>query len=853
MRRSLYILLLNLVVVMMMPRSGYAQSNDYAITITGVVRDSVTHEPIPYPSIYVVGTNGGVLASEDGAFRLSISQNGATRIDVKSIGYKTKRVWLSASSSRRLTIDLVPTELMLADVVVRPQGESYSKKNNPAVVFVKKIRDRQDMTDPRRNDFYSYDKYERITLGLNNFTDQVQNSWMFEQFPFLIEHVDSSEVSGKPILNVSVKEKYSNILYRKSPESQKEIVSGIKRNGLDDFNDQESVQVFLDDIFREIDLYQNDITILQNRFVSPLSRIAPDFYKFYLTDTVDVGGEMCVELSFVPHSSESFGFVGKVYVPENDSTMFIKKIVMGVPKDINLNFIDKMYISQEYAKAADGSRLKLYDDMIVEVSVIPGAQGIYARRNTAYANHSFERPDDLSVFEKMQAVIIADDAYIQENSYWDEYRLIPMAENERRVQTLVDRLRSVPLYYWAEKVVKVLVSGYISTGKESKWDFGPMNTTISGNEIEGVRLRVGGITTANFSKRLFFRGFVAYGTKDHRFKYNAEVEYSFNDKKYHSREFPIHSIKLSHLYDVDQLGQHYLFTNKDNIFLSLKRGDDTQMTYHRVTDLEYKLELHNNFSVTAGVRHERQEATEYLPFVTGDGRVYGYYDETTFNVRLRYAPGEKFYQTKSNRYPINYDAPVFVLSHSFAPKGLFGSEFAINRTELSMQKRFWFSAFGYTDVIVKAGYVWSSVPYPNLLIPNANLSYTIQPESYALMNPMEFINDSYVSWDLTYWANGLILNRIPLLKKLQLREVFTFRGIYGKLSDKNDPMVNSALFEIPTDAEDYKMTSVPYMEVGVGVENILKCLRVDYVWRLTYRNTPNTDKSGVRIALHFTF
>lgn len=139
------------------------------------------------------------------------------------------------------------------------------------------------------------------------------------------------------------------------------------------------------------------------------------------------------------------------------------------------------------------------------------------------------------------------------------------------------------------------------------------------------------------------------------------------------------------------------------------------------------------------------------------------------------------------------------------------------------------------------------------LIPNANLSYTIQPESYALMNPMEFINDSYVSWDLTYWANGLILNRIPLLKKLQLREVFTFRGIYGKLSDKNDPMVNSALFEIPTDAEDYKMTSVPYMEVGVGVENILKCLRVDYVWRLTYRNTPNTDKSGVRIALHFTF
>lgn len=852
MHHNLYILFLSILMSMFSVDCLAQDSNVKKVIIKGVVKDSISQDVIPFPTIYVVGTNGGVLGEENGSFKMYIPTAEEREIEISAVGYASKKMRLTASM-RSIKVELVPSDIKLAEVTVRPRKEKYSKKNNPAVDFVEKIMARQGLTDPRRNAFYSYDKYERITLGLNNFTDQSQNSWMFEQFPFLHEHVDTSEVSGKPILNISVKEKYSNIFYRNTPESQKELINAIKRNGIDDFNNQESVQEFLEDIFREIDLYQNDINILQNRFVSPLSRIATDFYKFYLTDTVNIGNERCIELSFVPHSSAAFGFIGKIYVPENDSTMFIKKIVMGIPQEINLNFIDRMYISQEYIKSSDGSRLKLYDDMIIEVSVLPGMQGLYARRNTAYTNHNFIPPADMSIFDKMQKVIIAENAYLQDEFYWEQNRLVDIGENEKQVQSLVDKLREVPLYYWTEKVLKVLVSGYLSTGKDSRWDFGPINTLISGNEIEGARFRIGGITTANLNNHIFARGYVAYGTKDRKLKYNAEIEYSFNNKKYHSREFPIHSIRLSHLYDVDQLGQQYQFTNKDNIFLSLKRQKDTQMTYHRVTDLEYKLELYNNFSITAGVRYERQEATEYLPFVNGIGQSFAHYDETSFNLQLRYAPGEKFYQTKSNRYPINLDAPIFVLSHSYAPKNFLGSSFAINRTEFSAQKRFWFSAFGYTDIIVKAGHVWSTVPYPNLLIPNANLSYTIQPESFALLNPMEFLNDSYVSWDLTYWANGAIFNYIPLLKKLKLREVFTFRGVYGTLSDRNNPAVNSELFKVPTNGKEFEMSSTPYMEIGAGIENIFKCLRVDYVWRLTYRDKPGIDKSGIRIAFHLTF
>ena len=821
-------------------------------TIKGTVINAENNEKVPYAAIFVVGTKTGYMANENGEFEIKHNKRTA-KIKISSIGYENKDVNISLPIDSILKITLNPQENLLEEVIVTKKREKYSKKNNPAVTFVNKIRSLKEENDPHRNEFYNYDKYEKITLGLNNFAEQTKDKGILAQFKFLNEYIDTSEVSGKPILNVSVKEKASQIIYRKNPKAEKEYVTGIKRNGIDDITDQESMQVFLEDIFREIDLYENDINILQNRFVSPLSKIAPDFYKFYLTDTIMIDGQRCIQLAFAPHNSATFGFVGYVYVPEGDSTMFIKKVSMKIPSSINLNFIDHMFINQEFIKAEDGSRLKIKDDMVMEISVLPGAQGLYARRNTSYSNHNFTPSQHQHLFDDDRKSIIADDAYIQDDTYWNGIRTSPITKNEEKVGSLLSQLRDVPLYYWTEKILRILVSGYIHTAPESKIDIGPMNTLISNNDVEGWRFRVGGITTANLNKRLFARGFIAYGTKDKKIKYSGELEYSFIDKKYHSREFPVQSLRLTHLYDVDQLGQQYAFTNKDNIFLSLKRHEDNLMTYHRYTNLEYILELHNNFSLVAGLSHDRQEATKYVPFVDGYNNTYNHYNQSSLKIKLRYAPGEKFYQSKTHRYPINLDAPIFELTHTYSPKNFLGSMFEINKTEFSAQKRFWFSAFGFADCILKGGHVWSKAPYPNLLLANANLSYTIQPESFALMNPLEFINDSYVSWDVTYWANGALLNYIPLLKKLKLREAFSFRGLYGHLSDKNDPTKSLELFKFPDTAQPFKMTSTPYMEVGVGVDNLFKILRVDYVWRLTYRNNPNIDKSGIRIALHITF
>lgn len=747
-----------------------------------------------------------------------------------------------------------PDSAIMLDEVIVTKKARYTKKNNPAVALMERIRAARQAYDPRRKPYYTYDKYDKMVLAINDFNPSQESGFVAKHMKFIFDFVDTSEISGRPILPVSLKETSARHLYRSSPRSEKEVVLGMRKQALMESLNQEGLTRFTEDVLREVDIYSNDITLMQNRFVSPLSHIAGNYYKFFL-DTVTLDSEPMLELSFAPHNPESMGFNGRMYIPVGDSTMFIRRISMQVPKAINLNYVRSLYIVQEFERASDGTRHKVRDDMTVEVEIVPGTPGVYARRLTVYDNFSHEAPapEEAAYFGKGGRTFIKEDAAMQTDEFWNARRRVPVREKEMGVKRLLAKLREHRWFYWTEKTVGVLVTGYLPTGKDSKVDLGPVNTLISANSLEGARFRVGGMTTAALSKHLFARGYVAYGCKDRTFKYSGELEYSFIPKKLHSREFPVHSLRLSHSYDVDQIGQHYLFTNPDNIFLSLKRKENNKMTYRRLTSLDYTLERAGGFSLQLGVRHERQEPTRWLNFEDAYGRVYNHYTQSAFTLKLRYAPGESFYQTRSMRVPINMDAPVFTITHEYGPKGMLGSDFCTNKTEFSVQKRFWFSTFGYADVFVKGAKIWSRVQYPALAWVNANLSYTIQPESFALMNPMEFATDAYVNWDLTYWGNGILFNRIPVVKYLRLREVLTFKGVYGHLSSRNNPEFHNELFRFPFDTFTKPIGSTPYMEIGVGIDNILTILRVDYVWRLTYRDTPNTDKSGLRVSLHFTF
>lgn len=766
----------------------------------------------------------------------------------------TSTTYTHASAKEVWELDVDTTIFMrqateLQEILVRPKKEKYSKKNNPAVDLMQRVRAYQKNGDPALNDNYSFDQYDKTTLGLLDFSEKE-----LKRHPFLNDYIDTTRYGARPVLYVLMKEKTATQLYSESKKKHKTVISGRSSSGVDDAFEDGNINTMLEEILREVDIYGNDITLMANRFVSPLSSIGADYYKYFITDTLDVDGTKCIQLTFSPHNPESFSFMGNLYVELGDTTGFVKKVSMKVPRTINLNYVDNLYIDQTFEKDSLGKRHKVLDEINLDLCIVPGTQRFFSRRVSRYNNFSYHKRNEFAkAYDMLGDVWEIDTDNSQSETFGSIRRMESLSKAEANMGTFMARLREVPFFYWAEKALVILVAGYVKTGSPSKFDIGPVNTMISGNTIEGVRLRLGGMTTANLSPHWFARGYVAYGTRDEKWKYKGELEYSFTKKKYHSREFPVNSIRATYMYDLDMLGQHYLFTNADNVFLTWKRRPSNLGTYRQLAKLEYNLELPNQFSFSVWGERIRQEATVWLPFVNGNGKTISHYSRMGFGVTLRYAPGEKFVQEKSIRVPINLDAPIFQLTHEWGPKGLFGSDFTTNKTELSVQKRFWFSAFGYTDIILKGGIIWSQVQYPELMWPNANLSYTIQPESYSLMNPMEFAMDKYTSWDVTYWGNGILFNRLPLIKKAKLREVVCFKGIYGGISDRNRPDLNENLFRFPSDSDSRYMGDKPYMEISAGIDNIFTILRVDYIWRLSYRDTPGADRSGVRIALHFTF
>lgn len=841
-----HIMLLTVILALLVLAAPALGQTASVTSITGLVRDSLSREGIAYASISLMGTSEGTIANDKGGFNIN-TRASFTRLRISAMGYKTKEVEIKPGQGSVILVDLASSGVELDEVVVRKGKEKYSKKDNPAVEMIRKLRARRDDNDPKRFPHYGYTQYERMMLGLGNLDDIISKP---EEQAWISEYADTSMLTGKRVLPISIKETVARDYY--DATGHKRIILGSKHAGIDERIDQDNVKKILDDFMGEIDIFQNDVTLLTNRFVSPLSRIAVDFYKFYLNDTVDVDGERCAVLSFVPFTPQTFGFLGRLYVSLEDSTMFIKRVSMGVPYDINLNYVERMSVVQDFDRAPNGSRLKVRDNIEVSFKLMPGVPEAFARRETTYRDHNFERPET-GAFNFKGSQSIGSGAEFMPDEFWQEYRPEDVRSTTASIKGLMQRLRGSKLFYWAEQFVVVMVNGYIPTAKVSKVDIGPLNTLISGNSLEGLRLRLGAMTNVNLSRRWFARAYMAYGFRDKRLKYMGSLEYSFVPKKSLDQEFPIHSLRLTHRYDVDKLAQHYLYTNQDNVFLTLRRHKDVRMQYLRTTRLEYRHEWYNHFSIALGIEHNIHESTRYVPFVYADGDVRQRYTQAGFTAQLRFAPGETFYQARSYRVPINMDAPIMTLTQTYMPKGFMGSLHEINKTELGIQKRFWFSAFGYADVIVKGEKVWSKVAYPDLLMPNVNLSYTIQPESYSLMKPMEFINDQALSWDLTYWGNGVLMNRLPLIKRLRLREVLTLRGIWGSLSDKNNPAQSSDVFLFPADALCQPMGDKPYMEAGVGIDNILTILRVDYVWRLTYRDHAGTDRRGVRIQLHFNF
>lgn len=835
-----------------------------AQNIQGVVTDSLTNEPIPYLSVFYEGKGVGSITDNDGNYKVE-TRKGWNKLTFSAVGYVTKVVNIIPGVTKNLNVRMRPDDIMLDEVVVKPKREKYSRKNNPAVELMKKVIAHKKNNKLSENDYYQYNKYQKITMSLNDVTPEMLEKGMYKKMPFLKDQIELCEETNKFILPISVDETASQKIYRKHPKSEKTIIKGMSSTGVNElFATGDMLSTVLKDVFTDVNIYDNDIRLLQYPFISPISSSdAISFYKFYIMDTTFVDKDKCFHLTFVPNNSQDFGFTGHLYVLA-DSSYTVKKCTMNLPKKSGVNFVDNMDIIQEFEQLPNGEWVLKTDDMIVEMTLMKIMQGFQIRRTTRYSDYAFdELPQQL--FKRKGAEIKEADAMMRGDDFWNQYRPVPLTQTESSMDMLVKRLEQMPGFKYVIFVLKAFIENFVETGTKehpSKVDIGPVNTMISNNYIDGLRLRMSAQTTANLNPHLFFKGYYAYGFKDHRSKYMGEVEYSFNKKEYLPREFPKNSITFSYQYDVMSPTDKFLKTDKDNVFVSFKTSTVDQMSYVRNIALKYENETQFGLKTTVEVKHTTDEPTGGLAYITNDDQKTLVPEIQTMEASLafRYAPGETFVNTKQRRIPVSFDAPVFTLSHTAGFKGVLGGEYNYNLTEIGLYKRFWFSSWGKIDMFVKGGAQWNKVPFPLLIMPAANLSYILQRETFNLINNMEFLNDRYASLDVSWDLNGKIFNRIPLLKKLKWREAIGFKMLYGHLTDKNNPMKHpgdSELFLFPT--RDGRPTSfvmdpkTPYMECSVGIHNIFKILHIDYVRRLNYLDHPDANKWGVRFMVMMTF
>ncbi|GAB2572839.1 DUF5686 and carboxypeptidase-like regulatory domain-containing protein [Spirosoma areae] len=823
-------------------------------TVTGTIIDGATKQPLQFANIVFVGTTIGTTANERGAYTLTATGS-FKKVAVSFIGYKTSIRPILPEATQELRISLEADSQLLNEVVIRSgKRERYRNKNNPAVELIRNVISHKDQNQIGSYAYAAYEEYDKLQFSLSSLSTKVAERKIFQKYRFLLDNRDTTTLPGKSLLPVYLEEKIAEHYYRKSPQKEKIILKGNKRVDFGQYFDTNGLSLYLNRMYSKVDIYQNSIFLMTNQFLSPIAGSAPTFYQYFLADTITVGNTRLVGLNFVPRNTTDMLFEGKMYVTL-DSNYAVQKINLSVNPKINLNWVRDMQIRLQFEQNTDGRYFLSKSDLLADFGITKGkGGGLFGQRTLSYRNYKTDdaRPND---FYEGKAEIAQADAANRPDQFWQINRHDTLSAAESKVYTNIDSLKRMPSFRRTMEAFTFVFAGYKSFGP---FEVGPANTFYSFNPIEGFRLRLGGRTTPELSKRYYAETYAAYGFKDDRWKYFLSGTYSINDKSIY--QFPQNYVRASFQRDTKIPGQELQFVQEDNFLLSFKRGVNDKWLYNDTWRIDYVHEFENHFSYSLGFKNWQQSPAGTLQFKRiGDNENTPTPTLTTseFSVETRWAPNEQFFQGKIYRVPIAGRYPVYTLRFTAGIKGLLNGGYTYQNLMGTISKRFLVSQLGYSNVTLQGGYIFGQAPFPLLTIHRANQTYAYQLNSYNLMNFLEFVSDHYASLSIDHSFNGFFFNKIPLLKKLKWREAVSVKALYGGLRSENDPRQNPALYQFPVDAlgipYTYTLTKTPYIEASVGVANVLKFFRIDLVKRLNYLDHPNVSQWGIRTRATFDF
>jgi hypothetical protein len=840
---------------LVLPFLGFQASAQQTV-ITGVITDASDKDPIPYATVLFKGTGIITKTDADGKYVISTSEV-HDQLQVSYVGYKTAYATVKTGESQVLNIKLQSESQSLTEVTITSNKRpSYRNKNNPAVELIRKVIENKAKNQNENYNHVQYQQYEQMQFSLSNLSDKFKNKKIFKNYQFLFEEQDSTKIGGKLTLPVFLEEKVSQNYLQKSPDKKKTILIGDKHVNYDSkFIDTKGLSKYFERMYADINIYDSNISLVSNQFLSPIADASPTFYKFFITDTIKTHSPNLIELSFIPRNNTDLLFEGKMYITM-DGNYAVQDAYLTVNKNVNLNFVRDLEAKLDFEKNPDGRYHLSKTNLIVDFGINKNKGGGFTgQRTVVIKDYVINKPQPDTVFNG-PALVVAPVAETQPDQFWAAQRAgDTTVQANLHIYKNIDTLQTIPSFKRTADLVTLLFAGYKNFGP---FEVGPVNTFYSFNNVEGFRLRLGGRTTPELSKRYYFETYGAYGFKDEKWKYFFSGTYSLNDKSIYA--FPQNYIRGSFQRDTKIPGQDLQFVQEDNFLLSFKRGENNTLLYNDFYKIDYMHEFENHFSYQLIARKWTQRPGGSLYFNNFENNTVNPVDAITtseLNLTLRYAPNEKFYQGKIYRVPIIDKFPIFTLKYTVGLKGVLGGQYNYHSLIGRMDKRFYLSQLGYSDVTVEGGNIFGKVPFPLLTIHRANQSYSYQLDSYNLMNFLEFVSDHYASINIDHNFNGFFFNKIPLIKKLKLREAISFKALYGGLRDENNPSDDPSLLQFPKNSagetRTYTLGSEPYMEGSIGIGNIFKVLRVDMVKRFNYLNNPEVSEYGIRARVKFDF
>jgi hypothetical protein len=809
------------------------------VKISGVVVDE-QNQTVPFANIIFLNSTTGTVSDENGKFYLE-SNITYTQIEVSFLGYETKIVPIK-SRDFNLTITLKETASQLKEVVI--YSGKVKKKGNPAIAILKKIWAKKRQNGIYLFDQYQYEKYEKLEFDMNNIDSAFMKKRFFKGMEFIFESIDTSRITGKAFLPIFINESVYNFYgQNKGGQKTREDLVANKNSG---FDSNQTVIAFIKDLYVEYNIYDSYIKVFDKSFVSPISKISGiSTYNYVLTDSAFIDNKWCYNILYYPRRKSELTFKGDFWV--NDSTFAVKEINMQATRSANINWVKDIYIEQEFDVLNDSVFLLKRDYMLSDFSLNKKdkSKGVYGRRTTMYKNYKFNEEKTTNFYNR-EVNIYDEKIYNKDDDYWGENRQEKLNENELGIYKMLDTLTTVPKFKRLYNLVSILGSGYIEF---NNFDYGPIYSTFGKNDVEGWRLRVGGRTYLGGNEPWRLEGYTAYGIKDNKFKYGLSGKWMIAPR---SRFI----IGAGNRRDVEQIGVSLTTTNdvlgrsfaSSSLFSS---GDNSKLTSINLSNVFMSFEPKNNLNFRVGSSYRTLKSaspeTFNLDYWIDKENNISKSDvvQSEIDFSIRYTPNRKTIGYGVERNEVTDTYSTFFLSYSRGMKGVFDSDFDYQKIQLYYRQPVLIGGFGRMFTTVELGKTFGEVPLGLLNVVPGNQSYFTIENTYSLLNYYEFVTDTYASLHVEHSFNGRFLSRIPLLRKLNLRELVGIKGVWGEISDKNIAMNASNI--------NYVAPTKGYYEYSVGIGNIFKVLRIDFSWRGNYRDTPNGNNFAIKGAFGFHF